>query len=263
MIRDRGALAVDIVTGAVVVSVAVALAGLTWRLAGYSGVTPPVVPPPPSLHAAATDVAPLLAAAPFGRSRPGDAPATSLPLILNGIMLAEPRAASTALITPAGAKPTAFGIGEPVTGGATIAAIEVDRVLLSVNGRTESLGFPGRAAAAQAVAPAEPAAAAPAAVADGPVALPPPRVTPPAPPSPIAMLGATRTDAGLSIGAAPPDAARRAGLQPGDVIERVNGIPLGDPARDDATLAAAARADSARVDLRRKGRRISLTLSLR
>ncbi|MGB7409032.1 MAG: hypothetical protein WA908_11045, partial [Pontixanthobacter sp.] len=61
---EQKRLAVDIIAALIIASIALALANLTWRLLGYSGVEP--VASPIASSSAATDINPLLALAPFG-----------------------------------------------------------------------------------------------------------------------------------------------------------------------------------------------------
>ena len=65
--------ALDVLTGLVVISVAVALAGLTWRIAGHAGTGAITVPSGRSAPAIAPDIAPALALAPFGKVSSTDA----------------------------------------------------------------------------------------------------------------------------------------------------------------------------------------------
>jgi general secretion pathway protein C len=58
--------ALDVLTGLVVISIAFALAGLTWRLAGHAGTGAITVPSGRSGPAVAPDIAPAIALAPFG-----------------------------------------------------------------------------------------------------------------------------------------------------------------------------------------------------
>lgn len=157
---------VDIATGLVVASVAVALAGLTWRIAGDAG---DVVAPAPI--AAVNPVAPgpadlggALALAPFGRSAVAAGP-TSLGVELRGILLADPRSASTVLIGTPGGPTVAYTMGQTITGGATIDAIAIDHVALRVADRLETLSFPkpgaGTTQVATATLPAVPLTAPP------------------------------------------------------------------------------------------------------
>lgn len=257
----RQRLVSNILCGVIVASVGVALAGLTWRLAGFAGSDAPAIVPVASPSAGPVDVAAAVALAPFGRPSAADAPATALPLELRGIVLASPASASTALIAPAGGRPLPYAVGAAV-GGATIREIAIDRVVLDVGGRMETLAFPKAT-----VPPAPPPGATAAA---GPSDAPPPmQLLAPAAPAIAApsaglaeRLGATPTGDGYRIGTPPADAATKAGLQAGDVIRSLNGQPLGDPARDAATLAAAQAAGTARIEVVRGGQRVTLSMPL-
>ncbi|WP_231639454.1 type II secretion system protein N [Sphingomonas profundi] len=258
----RIAFGVDLLTAVVIVSLAVAAAGLTWRLTGESG-------QPAAAMAAATpaagagqvdpgpvDLGPILALAPFGRAAAGDAPATSLGIALKGVMATQPASRSSALIAIGTAPPKAFTVGQSVA-GATIEAIERDRVLLRVNGRAESLAFP------RAPAPTMPAAPATAPVTAEPPAGTPPPAAPSAGGSLIDALGAARTDQGYRVGTSPPPALTRAGLIPGDVIERINDVAVGDADHDRQMLLAAAAGGPMRVTMLRGGKRLTVSVSLR
>jgi general secretion pathway protein C len=133
----------------VVASVGIALAGLTWRLAGYAD-TPVAVPPgpvdPPSRRVAA-NLTPITALAPFGRPDPSAAPPTRLAIELRGAVLARPEAASSAWIAAANGPVRSYRIGETVASGATLKSVAVDHVLLNVSGQVERLDSPRRKAA--------------------------------------------------------------------------------------------------------------------
>ena len=158
-----------------VVSVAIALAGLTWRIAGHASTGAVTVPSGARSLAAPADVTAALAFAPFGKGAIGDASqATALPLKLKGVFAASPADLSVAYIEVGGDPAKAFRIGE-APGGGTIEGILRDRVLLRVNGRIEYLAFPDptlssdqQAAAAAPVRAAPAAAPAPAAAAAAP-----------------------------------------------------------------------------------------------
>lgn len=272
--------AADIFTGLVIVSVAVALGGLTWRLVGArSAQTPPpaagAVPPAP-----APDISAALALAPFGQADGSSAPATSLALVLRGVILAVPASASTALIAPSGGQPVSYAVGAALPGGATIEQIALDRVLIRVNGRLERLDLPRISAGG--VAPAQPPASIAPAVApggmvpatgpsDGSGPQPMQAITPSAPPAPpgadaaslLDGLGAAPVGGAYRIGADPSPAARKAGLLPGDVIERINGMPATAIASDRQLMASAMAGGAAQVDVLRGGKRISFSFSLR
>ncbi len=200
------------------------------------------------------DIAPLVALAPFGTASgvaTGTA-ATNQPLILRGILLAEPRAVSSALISVGDAAPVAFYRGQTL-GSATIDAIEADHVVLLSGGARTVLGFPQHDAPVP--QPASPAASS--------APMPPPG--PMSPATGMAMLdslGATPSGAGLVVGN-PNPAMRMAGLQAGDQIVAINGAPANELARNPALLQPIVAAGSARVDIVRAGQRLTLSVSTR
>ncbi|WP_084580184.1 type II secretion system protein N [Sphingomonas azotifigens] len=252
--------ALDLLTGAMVVSVAVALAGLTWRIAGHAGTGAITVPSGHSGPAAAPDMASVIALAPFGKPLVADAPQpTTLPLELKGIVAAIPAELSTAFIAVSGAPATAFRVGQQVN-GATIAAIQRDRVLFDNGGRREFLAFPDPSLSPeqrQAAAAAPP----PGGQAPSPGATPsvqPPAQLPGNSAAVLQKLGATQTPDGFRIGSNGPP-----GMQAGDVITSVNGTPMTDTQAANAAFAAAQASGSAQVQILRDGRRIALTVPLR
>lgn len=264
--------AADIFTGLVVASVAVALAVLTWRLAGARAAERPS-PAAGRAVALPADIAPILAMAPFGTADRSSAQPTTLALVLRGIVLADPASASQALIAPVGGRPASYSVGQAVPGGATIEEISLSRVLLRMNGRLERLDLPRIGAAdaapsAQAGSAAQTGAVLSTLPSDGSV--PQPLALPPAAPvgdlGPLALLGrlGAAPDGGVyKVGAEPSVEARRAGLMPGDIIERVNGLPATAVVNDRQLIAQALAAGPAQIDVLRGGRRISFSFALR
>lgn len=264
MTPRQARIATDVFTGAVIVAVAAALAGLTWRLMGDPGTAPAEMGMAAAPTAASTDISQLLAAAPFGKASGGYAPATSLALQLRGIMFTHPSAASSALISSAGAPPRAYRTGEALPAGGVIEEIAIDHVLLRVNGRLEMLAFP-RATADAPGAP--PSSAMPSAMPDS-SAPPPPGPSDYGPPplsaqSMIDNLGATASPSGYVVGPSPSMTVRRFGFQPGDVIEKINGAQVGDAGRDQKLLSSGMPAGGTRVDVIRDGKRLTITIPLR
>lgn len=246
--------ALDIATAAVVVSVAVALAGLTWRIAGHAGTGAVTVPSGSRPVAAPADVTPALAFAPFGKGAITDASqATALPLKLKGVFAASPAELSVAYIEVGGEPAKAFRVGE-APGGGTIEGILRDRVLLRVNGRIEFLAFPDPTLTSdqQAAAAAKPAA---------PQGQRPESTAPAAPPPAAAAALANLAPApggGLQVGAnAPP------GLQTGDVITSINGTSISSQASAASALAAAQQRGSAQIQITRDGKPVTLTVPTR
>lgn len=239
----------DIATAAVVVSVAIALAGLTWRIAGHASSGAVTVPSGVRSAAAPADVTAALAFAPFGKGAVADASqATALPLKLKGVFAASPADLSVAYIEVGGEPAKAFRVGE-APGGGTIEGILRDRVLLLVNGRIEYLAFPDptltvEQQAQAAAGPSQPTAAQP---------------SPNTPPAPSALMsGLTPVPGGVQIGSnAPP------GLQQGDVITSVNGQAISSQASAASALAAAQSRGTAQIQITRDGKPVTLTVPTR
>lgn len=242
----------DLVAGAVIVSVAIALAGLTWRIAGHASTGAVTIPSGARPVAVTADVTPALAFAPFGKGAATDATqATALPLKLKGVFAAVPAALSVAYIEVGGEAAKPFRVGES-PGGGTIEGILRDRVILRVAGRIEYLAFPDPALTAeQQTAAAAPPAAPPAAAPSASVA----------PATAAASVLAAMTPApggGMQVGAnAPP------GLQSGDVITSIGGTPLTSPASAASAFAAAQSRGSVQVQITRDGKPVTLTIPTR
>ena len=281
---------VDVVTVLMVMSVAAALAGLTWRLTGQDdGQSRVFISTRAPASTAAGDVAATIALAPFGGAAVADvaAPTAATGLVLRGIVQGYPPGLSRALI--AGASGTAarsYAVGEAIEGSSTtLESIGRDQVILRVGDHQEALGFPqpvsatapapARATALRAAraipSPAAPVPTGPAAGATAPTgaaSLPSivedyrRRVT--ANPSAVAQgLGAQATAGGYQIGPNPSPELLRAGLLPGDVVATVNGVTLGEAESDRRVFDQALVSGRARVEVVRDGRRIALSFPLR
>ncbi|WGM30533.1 type II secretion system protein N [Brevundimonas sp. NIBR11] len=286
----RDEIAVRVVSVVVVGSLALALAGLTWRLTGWDDGRHEVAVANslPPLGAAAApgadaDVARIVSLAPFGGATAsvGGLPASTLGLVLKGIISAYPPSASTALISVGDGPATIYGVGQTPVGDAVIEQIEVDHVILTSGGTRQRLDFPMPVVAdpAAVAAPTTPGAGitvTPAA----PTAMPSPVYPAPAagvapasqrgaaaaPAANVAAAavgaGVTATASGYRIGPNPSAEIRRFGLQPGDVIETLNGEAVGDAGLDAALIERARAAGQARVVILREGRRLTVNLPL-
>lgn len=246
--------ALDIVTAAVVVSVAVALAGLTWRIAGHASSGAVTVPSSGRSAGTPVDITAALAFAPFGKGAITDASqATALPLKLKGVFAAFPADLSVAYIEVGGDPAKPFHVGE-APGGGTIEGILRDRVLLRVNGRIEYLAFPDPTLTADQQADA----AAKSAAAPSATTQPSAPVAPPAAAT-AALAGlAPAPGGGLQVGASAPP-----GLQPGDVITSINGTAISSQASAASALAAAQQRGSAQIQITRDGKPVTLTVPTR
>ena len=252
-------LGLDVFTGVVVTTVVIALAGLTWRLAGHAGTGAITVPDAGRLPPATAASTPgPLAFQPFGQAAPGDASQpTGLALELKGLIFARPAELASAFVAVGGAPAIPVKVGDSV-GGATVQAIGRDRIILLNGGRSEYLAMPDPFAV-----PVQPGAPVVSPVAGAGTPGLPPAVSPIAspPPSPSALLerfNATPTAEGLRIGAGAPG-----GLRQGDVIQSLNGQSLADPATAQNAFAAAQASGAARVDIVRNGQRVTLTVPTR
>jgi general secretion pathway protein C len=76
-------------------------------------------------------------------------------------------------------------------------------------------------------------------------------------------MNVTATPAGYRVGENPPAPLRAAGLQPGDIVERVNNQPVGTLGNARSVLDQAILSGGARVEVLRNGRRITLSFPLR
>lgn len=274
----------------VVVSLALGLARLSWRMVGWDDGRKAIWTPAafaPVGGATGGDLATILAWAPFGggSAGAGGLPMSSLGLILRGVVYAA-GGGSTALISSGPGPVQIFMVGQAPAGNAVIEAIEIDRVILNVGGRREALMLPnpagtppaGAATGAVPVAMAPTAAAPPGPEAAAALASASPVATAAAaaarntasPTRPVAShplavgsLGVTRTPQGYVVGADSAPQLLRAGVRPGDVIKSLNGQSLGDPARDQQIFQRAAAGGRARVEVVRDGRTLTLTVPLR
>ena len=264
----NAALLIDLFTGAVILSVAVALANVTWRLIELVDhrMPEPNGAPLRSAPALAIDITPILAFAPFGTENGSDLRPTSLPIELRGVFQAIPSEASTALIAPTGGASAAYKVGEAVPAGGSILAINRDSVVFAVNGHRELLGFPQPAGAKGAAPTAGPSAPGTSvtAQAPSPAGTAVSSAAPSTNPSQALLdsLGASPVSGGYRVGESLSSVAREAGLLPGDVINQVNGTLLGNPAMDRQTLALAARSGQLRIGLVRNGRQATFALPL-
>jgi general secretion pathway protein C len=281
MTPRQARLGVDVFTGAVIASVAIALAGLSWRIAGDPG-TGPAVSPPATAGGGPVDLAPIIALAPFGSAVAADAGTAGQAMELRGILLANPIEASSVLIAFNNGPVSAFRIGQPV-GGGTIETVAIDHVMLRTADGLQKLTFPERPSGAAAPTATASVGAPPAAVAPGVAAIralipeavrgtPQPGASAAPPPaanssgaSPfLDSLGATATpDGGYRVGASASPAMQAAGLRPGDVIDRVNGSKLGNGAQDQQLITSAMASGSARIEVMRNGQRVTLSVPLR
>ncbi|MGB3738703.1 MAG: type II secretion system protein N [Pontixanthobacter sp.] len=282
-------LCVDILAAVVIATIALALANLTWRLMGYHSVEPQAVPP--AAPAGGSDIAPLLALAPFGIASGGTIEQGGGDLVLKAIFASTNPAESTALIAGPDGEVIPVSIGDATPGG-VVEAIDPEKVTLRTGSGLRVLGFnPDAPPTADATGnnrrgggsgPTAPRNSAPARSGgvesirslipessrnsgDGAT---PPSASPPAPaaadpPSIEPSRQGSATPGGYRVGPALPAPLRAAGIRSGDVIRSLNGQAVASGTSQGDLLRRARAAGSARIELLRDGKSVSLTLPVR
>jgi general secretion pathway protein C len=256
-LREPGR-ALDLLAGAAILSVAIALAGLVWRMAGQADTGAITLPSDARAAATVVDTGPALAWQPFGSPTATDATtATGIQAVLKGVVFARPAELSVAFVAIGAEPPKPYKVGDAVA-GAGITEIRRDRIILNNGGRLEFLAFPdpfGNPASKPGTAPQGP----------------PPQGQPmqqspasaSAPPAPTAQtvlsrLGATQVAGGYSIGSDPPP-----GMRPGDVVQSVNGASMTDQSAVNAAIASAGASGQAQISILRDGKPITVTIPIR
>lgn len=215
-----------VVTALALAWLAVVLAQWTWRLAPEP---PPEPGPPAPAQTSASPPTPrwaetINATALWGRPAITDgaqAQDTRLPLTLRGVLAG----AGLAMISASGQAERVYHVGDDLPGGARLRAVHADHVLLERAGVLERLslpkrGLPASASAAPARTAAEPSSASLRAMLRG---------------SPADLAQSFRIEPVMDGGSVrgyrlralrDPRLLQRLGLQPDDILVRVNGLDL-------------------------------------
>ncbi|MBD8678177.1 type II secretion system protein N [Sphingomonas sp. CFBP 13720] len=247
--------AIDLLAGVAIVSVAFALAGLVWRMAGHADTGAITVPSAARARSVAIDPAPALAWSPFGSPTAADATAaTSIQAVLKGVVFARPAELSTAFVAIGNEPAKPVRAGDAVA-GATITEIRRDRIILNNGGRLEYLAFPDPFGLAT---PAPGTAAPPAPGQPAPPQPQPAAATPPGAQAVLSRLNATQVPGGYAVGANPPP-----GMRAGDVVQSVNGAAMTDQSAVNAAIASAGMTGQAQVTILRDGKPITVTVPIR
>lgn len=239
----------------------------TWLLLSGPALELPL--PAAAMRTASTEVRvqPERIAALFGdrQQAAAESPAnTTLQLRLGGVMASDTDAWARAFIAERSGGPLeTYRIGDRLPGGATLAQVMTDHVVLSRGGRDEILRFdetsqaaaPSATGGSQAQRNAEQTRAALARMAEqlanSPLAA-------------LRQMGLRRTSRGYVVSvAAPKEMLQRFGLQPGDRLVSINGQPLGtDMDADVAVMSQLQQAGNARVEVLRGAQTITLEQKL-
>ncbi len=229
-----------------------------------------IMPPPPGSPAASAPARPafnptlqlatIVNAHLFGKAgvlSNSDAPETTMPLILAGVIAEKDPVKGRAIIGPNAAGAKLYSVGAAISGGARLHAVYSDKVLLERNGGLESLMLPrtpmsgGKAAAAPNPPQHAGAAHDNSSLLAGLVRIQPVYVQ--------NKLTGYRIFPGGARGNA---AFTQLGLMPGDLIEAVNGTALDDAGRAMEVLQTLGSAGSATVTVSRNGQAQDVNLNL-
>jgi general secretion pathway protein C len=261
LFADRGAQVVVLV---LVLALGVDAAWIVTRALSHG----PTLPPPAAPAALARpsvnptlQLATIVNAHLFGASATAtgsDAPTTSMPLILAGVIADRDPGKGVAIIGENAAAGKLYSVGAAIPGGAHLHAVYSDRVLLERNGGLETLMLPratsgARGAALGAAAPAPRAAASRdnSSVLAGLVRI-----------QPVFNQGKLSGYRIFPGGAHGTSAFNQLGLKPGDMIEAVNGTALDDAARAMEVLQTLSSSATATVTVSRNGQTQEVNLNL-
>jgi general secretion pathway protein C len=254
---------------------ALALAAqLALIVVGITSRSRQTAPPPVTLGPAAPqlDIGGLVNAHLFGnavvQNTGGDganAPPSSMPLVLAGLLATDNPKEGMAIIGESAAAARVVAVGQQVPGGATLHSVYVDRAVIDRNGALESVLLPRRTGGALASAPPPPVASMPSneasiermrrLVSDDPNLIG--QVMRPQP----VFAGGTMRGFRVYPGANR-QAFARIGLRAGDLVTAINGTPLNDKDRAQEIFATLSSSSDARVTITRNGRQQELVLNL-
>jgi general secretion pathway protein C len=270
MIFTRGPL---IATWILALAIAAQAAIIVTNLAGAGAAPDPdsaATPPPPvraRVNAAAIAQSHLFGEAEADPSGAVDAPQTSMPLVLTGIIAADDPQYGLAIVGETAVAARVRAVGDTLPGGARLHAVYADRVLLDRGGRLEALVLPR-----QYMSPSGPT----------PPPRPPVAAAPVENPSIERMRQLIAEDPGVISDIMRHQAVfaqgkqrgfrvypgrnrqafMRLGLRPGDLVTAINGTPLDDPARGAEIFKTIGSSSEARITVTRNGRSQELTLNM-
>lgn len=281
LLQSRGP---EIVAGLLVIAIGLQSAVLVTDLFG-AGDPPPVdaaaagyTPPAAGPAHRTVDLLAIANAHLFGQAETpaGDAanaPQTSMPLVLAGVIASSDPSKGYAIVGESAANARMHVVGDMLPGGARLHSVFGDRVILDRGGQLETLMLPRTSAPlAMGGAPQMPAGPPAAAPGGGPEAgSPAQRIRQIATEQPSAIGQVLRQQPVFADGRMRgfrvyPGQSRAAfanlGLRPGDLVTAINGTPLDDPNRSQEVFRTLGSASEARVTVVRNGRPQDLTLNL-
>ncbi len=208
---------------------------------------------------------------------PEEAPDTQLRLTLKGVLAARESRNAKAIIADAGGQEDTYGIDDALPGGATLKEIHADRVILMHNGRFETLRLPEESVGGAVVTSMSRSTRTARANTTSRSRLAPSGVTSRITPQAAAVLKEYKQklladpQSVMDVVRAEPyrkggrlmgyrvfpgrdrELLRKVGLQPGDVITSVNGIPLDSPLKGLEVMRELQGGGEVAVDILRNG----------
>ncbi|HYB65853.1 MAG TPA: type II secretion system protein GspC [Steroidobacteraceae bacterium] len=254
-------------TWVLALALGVQAAFIVTDLAGAGRAPRSAVAPPQPLQQRFTDVAAitdahLFGAAPVAKPSDTNAPETSMPLVLTGIIAGNDPQNGLAILGPTAQTAKVHAVGDTVPGGARLHSVYTDRVIIDRNGQLESLVLPRQAGNA---APAPSAAALPT---QSPVVERMRRTLTEQPGliadllRPQAVMDGDKVKGFRVYPGRNRVAFARLGLRPGDEVIAINGTPLDDQDRGQAILNTLGTSPEARVTVIRNNQQQDLTLNI-
>jgi general secretion pathway protein C len=223
----------------------------------------PIAAAPPVRNV--VDVPSILRANLFGQAPPaagGEAPVTSMQMILAGVVAHSDEKLGLALIGSNAANVELKKVGDPLPGGATLHAVHVDRVLLDRGGTIEALVIPEPAFLGASLRTPPPLSATAQSLGrvEQELRSNPSLISQVMHRTPVFSNGRLR---GMRVAPAANGAAfERLGLRNGDLVLSINGVELTDEARSRDVFESLSGAAEARVTVERNGQNQDLVLNL-
>jgi general secretion pathway protein C len=206
----------------------------------------------------------LFGMAPVARGDDANAPQTSMPLVLTGIIASNDPQNGLAILGQSAQTAKVHAVGDSVPGGAKVHAVYIDRVVIERDGQLESLMLP-RQTSGNAPPPSTAALQG-----DSGAIERMRRVMSEQPglladvlrPQPVMDLERHRMNGFRVYPGRNRAAFLRLGLRPGDQVTAINGTPLDDRERGEQILRTLGSSSEARVTIIRAGQSQDLTLNI-
>lgn len=225
-------------------------------------------PPPPALASPAAvrnvvDVPSILRTNLFGQSAQvaGPTPATSMALVLVGVIADADEKRGFALLGPSPTSIRVYRVGDTLPGGAVLHGVQIDRVTLESGGRVEALALPRpKAASVAAPQPTQPAPAQSVQRVQQMIRENPGLIGQVIQRQPVLADGRLR---GVRVyPGANAQAFAKLGLRAGDLVTAINGTTLEGQTRGEEIFNSLSTAAEARVTVLRDGSSVDLQLNL-